>query len=170
MISRESRKQNWSCQKDSTWKCTDFCVSFGSWDSLIVNIFLKELLVFIVDVQCNLKIECRVERNGTLHLNLLDSEEIHTYCAPTWILKSSTFHLPNSPFKYSLSSTLVSGSVNDLLPLQLPRNISAPGPCPSLFPKPRHLWILKYTFNLSANLPYPNSRSSCHLLPPGCLQ
>ena len=64
MISRESRKQNLSCQKESTWKCTDFCVSFVSWDSLIVNIFLKELLVFIVDVQCNLKIECRVERYG----------------------------------------------------------------------------------------------------------
>ena len=47
MISRESRKQNLSCQKESTWKCTDFCASFVSWDSLIVNIFLKELLVFM---------------------------------------------------------------------------------------------------------------------------
>lgn len=71
---------------------------------------------------------------ATLHLNLPDPEAIHTYCAPAWILKSSTFHLPNSPFKYSVSSTLFSGSVNGLLPLQLPRNIRAILDCaPSSF-------------------------------------
>lgn len=101
---RESRKQNWSCQKDLTWKCTDFCVSFGSWESLIVNIFLKELLVFIVDVQCNLKIECRVERNGNSAPQFTRFWRNSYLLCPN--LNSQVLNLPpTKTFKYSLFHT-----------------------------------------------------------------
>lgn len=107
MVSRESRKQTLSYQKESTWKRTGFFVRVISWDNLSVNIFLKELFIFIVDVQWNFKMWCRIERNANpapQYIRLWGNSQLHF---PAWIPKSPTSYWPNPPFKYSLSPTVL---------------------------------------------------------------